>query len=159
MNKEAIQGFNARITQASRSELVVILYEIILTEIEEARNALKEDNLQGFNRSLKQAQKGINELIATLDYQHSISYDLLSLYLYTNKMLISSMLKKDSSALDSAIMILEKLLVGFQGVSKEDKSGPVMRNTQQVYAGLTYGKGTLNETYLDPSNGNRGFIA
>lgn len=159
MNKEAIQGFNARITQASRSELVVILYEIILTEIEEARNALKEDNLQGFNRSLKQAQKGVNELIATLDYQYSISYDLLSLYLYTNKMLISSLLKKESLPLDAAIMVIEKLLVGFQGVSKEDKTGPVMRNTQQVYAGLTYGKGTLNETYLDPSNGNRGFIA
>jgi len=30
---------------------------------------------------------------------------------------------------------------------------------QQVYAGLTYGKGTLNETYLNAQDYNRGFNA
>ena len=41
MNKEAIQSFTARISQASRSELVVILYEITLAKIEEAEKFLK----------------------------------------------------------------------------------------------------------------------
>ena len=34
-----------------------------------------------------------------------------------------------------------------------------MRNAQQLYAGLTYGKGSLNETFIDPNSKSRGFIA
>ena len=43
MNKEAIRSFAARITQASRSELVVILYEITLAKIDEAIEAYKNN--------------------------------------------------------------------------------------------------------------------
>ena len=39
---------------------------------------------------------------------------------------------------------------------RNDKnSGAVMGNAQEVYAGLTYGKGTLNESTISQSN--RGF--
>ena len=34
-----------------------------------------------------------------------------------------------------------------------------MSNTQQVYAGLTYGRGSLNEMYVDPNQASRGFRA
>ncbi len=159
MKKEAISAFTARVTQASRSELVVILYEMILTEIEEARDAYAADNMPNFDKELKRAQKYVNELIVALDYHYAISYDLLSLYLYVNKCIITAIMKQNPTSLDSAQSVLKKLLVGFEGVSKTDTSGPMMRNTQQVYAGLTYGKGTLNETYIDPNNRNRGFIA
>lgn len=159
MKKEKIQAFTARVTQASRSELIVILYEMILTELEEARKAYETSDIAVFHKELKYAQKYVNELIVGLDYRYAVSYDLMSLYLYINKRIITAIMKGNPVSLDSAETVLKKLLVGFEGVSKEDKSGPMMRNTQQLYAGLTYGKGTLNETYLNPSDGNRGFIA
>lgn len=159
MKKEAIQAFTARVTQASRSELIVILYEMILTEIKEAREAYDKEDLSTFDKELRKAQKYVNELIQALDYKYPISYDLLSLYLYTNKRIITAIIKRNPVPLDSAQSVLQKLLTGFEGVSRDDKSGPMMRNTQQLYAGLTYGKGKLNETYIDPSNRNRGFIA
>ena len=53
MNKEAIQFFTARITQASKSELVVILYEMTLTKIEEAERSYRENNLSYFDKELK----------------------------------------------------------------------------------------------------------
>ncbi len=159
MKKEVIQAFTARVTQASRSELTVILYEMILTELEEAKEAYEIEDLNTFDRELKRAQKYVNELIVSLDYQYQIAYDLVSLYLYINKRIITAIIKRNPVSLDSAKVVLDKLLIGFKGVSSEDQSGPMMRNTQQLYAGLTYGKGTLNETYIDPSNGNRGFIA
>jgi len=84
---------------------------------------------------------------------------LLSLYLYVNKRIITAIIRRKPDTLDSAESVLKKLLVGFEGVSKTDKSGPVMRNTHQLYAGLTYGRGKLNEIDIDPSNGSRGFIA
>jgi len=68
------------------------------------------------------------------------------------------MIQRKPDSLESAVSVLQKLLTGFEGVSKEDTSGPMMRNTQQLYAGLTYGKGTLNETYIDPNDRSRGFI-
>ena len=54
--------------------------------------------------------------------------------------------------------IFEKLLIGYKKVSEEDTSGPVMKNTQQVYAGLTYGRGTLNEMYVNGNEARRGFM-
>lgn len=159
MKKEAISAFTARVTQASKSELIVILYEMILTELAEAREAYDAADLPIFDKELKRAQKYVNELIVALDFHYIISYDLLSLYLFVNKCIITAIMKQNPISLDSAQSVLNKLLIGFEGVSKEDASGPMMRNTQQLYAGLTYGKGILNETYIDPNNQNRGFIA
>jgi len=159
MKKEVIQGFTARITQASKSELVVILYEMILAELEEARCAYKIGDFTAFDKELKRAQKFVGELMAVLDYKYSLAYDLLSLYLYVSKRIISAIMKRNPEVLDSVESVLKKLLIGFEGVSKEDHSGPMMRNTQQLYAGLTYGKGKLNETYIDLNSRNRGFTA
>ena len=159
MNKETIQFFTARITQASKSELVVILYEMALAQIEEAEKSYQENNLSNFDKELKSAQKYVSELMAALDYRYKISYDLLSLYLYTSKHIITAIVKQNPLTLQYAKTILTKLLSGFEVVSKADISGPMMRNTQQLYAGLTYGKGALNETFIDPSNKSRGFIA
>ncbi|MBE5966567.1 MAG: flagellar protein FliS [Lachnospiraceae bacterium] len=158
MQKEAIQAFTARITQASKSELIVILYEMILTEIKEAEEAFEREDLEAFDKDLKQAQKYLGELMAALDYRYKLAYNLSSLYQYVNKRIITAMIQRKPDSLESAVSVLQKLLTGFEGVSKEDTSGPMMRNTQQLYAGLTYGKGTLNETYIDPNDRSRGFI-
>lgn len=159
MNKDMIQAFTARVTQASRSELIVILYEMILSEITEAKKAYEIGDLTTFDKGLKKSHKYINELIVALDYNYSVSYDLLSLYLYVNKRIVTAIMKKRPDSLESAVSVLNKLLIGFEGVSKADASGPVMRNTHQLYAGLTYGRGKLNEIDIDPNNRNRGFIA
>ena len=42
-----------------------------------------------------------------------------------------------------------KLCKAFEEVAKHDTSKSVVQNSQQVYAGLTYGKGTLNEVFMD----------
>ena len=159
MRKEAIQGFTARITQASKSEMTVILYEMLLVELKEAREAYEISDLILFDKELKQAQRYVNELMATLDYRYAIAYELLSLYLYVNREIITAIMKRNPETLNSVEVVLNTLLIGFEGVSKEDNSGPMMRNTQQLYAGLTYGKGKLNETSIDPNSNSRGFIA
>ncbi|OYO98714.1 flagellar protein FliS, partial [Lachnotalea glycerini] len=44
----------------------------------------------------------------------------------------------------------------FTEVAKKDDSPVLMGNTQQVYAGLTYGKGSLTESFSNQGS-NRGF--
>lgn len=151
--------FATRVTQANCTEMVVIMYEIILSDIKAAKESYDKDDMKQFIQEVKHGQKFLNELMATLDYQYGIARDLMSLYLFVNKAFITAVLKKLPDSLMEAEPVLEILLQGFREISKQDKTGPVMRNTQQVYAGLTYGKGVLNETYVDPNQQSRGFKA
>lgn len=159
MEKNELQSFTARITQANRSQLVVITYDIILCDLNDAKKAYKENNNEIYDKSLKHSQKFINELISTLDFKYPISLDLIQLYLYSSKRIIMALIKKDPEYLESAIKVMENLKKGFEGICEKDYSETIMENTQQLYAGLTYGKGQLNETYIDPLESSRGYKA
>ena len=159
MTNELMQACTARIAQASKTEMVVIVYEIILSDIEAAQTCYQNGNTAAFIKELKHAQRFLSELMGTLDYKYKISFDLMSLYIYVNKALITAVFQKNPKTLTTADSVLRKLMIGFEGICKEDLSGPVMQNTQQLYAGLTYGKGVLNEVYLDPREQNRGYKA
>lgn len=158
MTNEMLKTYTARITQASQSELVVILYDIILEDIKSAQKADQEGEKELVEAELKHGQKFLQELMGTLDFSYSIAHDLMNLYIYVNQLLLTSIIKKQDEELDTATFVLTKLKEGFLQISKEDTSGPVMQNTQQIYAGLTYGKGVLNETSLNNYN-DRGFKA
>ena len=51
----------------------------------------------------------------------------------------------------------EKLRNSFETAAADDKSAPLMDNAQKVYAGMTYGKGRLTESFINDDN--RGFLA
>ena len=53
-------------------------------------------------------------------------------------------------------MIIGELQKAYKKIEDQDQSGPVMGNSQTVYAGLTYGRNTLTENIADPA-ANRGF--
>lgn len=159
MEKGRLQEFTFRVTQASRTELIVIMYDVILSDTKEARRVLAEGDFAAYERELKHAGRFLNELMGALDYQYEISYDLLSLYSFVNKSLIRASVGRDVSLLDAADRVVAGLRESFCEVGKQDTEGPVMRNTEQVYAGLTYGKGSLNESLLDPGGAKRGFMA
>lgn len=159
MRKELIQEFSMRVTQASRSELIVIMYEIILKDMEYAKEVFAEGDTATYEKELAHAGRFVNELMASLDYSIGISYHLMSLYIFANKQLTAAKVQKQPELLDGVAEIFEKLLAGYRKVSEEDTSGPVMKNTQQVYAGLTYGRGTLNEMYVNMNESKRGFMA
>lgn len=159
MTKELIQAYTARITQASKTELIVITYEILLSDVKEAQAAFANGDTTQYGKVLKHGTTLINELMRSLDYQYDVSYNLMSLYIYVSKCFVEANYKKDPTILENAVMVIKKLLEGFKEISSQDMSGPVMQNTQQLYAGLTYGRGTLNEVYIDPQEHNRGFKA
>ena len=159
MEKEKLQEFTFRVTQASRSELIVIMYDIILTDTQAARAYLAEGKRAEFEKELKHAARFLNELMGSLNYQYALSYELLSLYSYTNKTLIRAMMQRNAELLDEVDKVMGKLREAFAEISAQDTSGPVMRNTEQVYAGLTYGRTSLNESWLDVSGTKRGFTA
>lgn len=157
MKNASLQKYTKRISQANKSELIVILYEIILENLDDAYYYYENNDLDNFVLTVKYSQKFLNELIISLDFSYSISYQLVTLYRYCNKMMIKAWISRKVSPLDIVKSIIGKLLVAFKEISRQDNSKAMMENVAKVYAGLTYGKGTLNEMYTDVTNINRGF--
>lgn len=159
MTKEQIQTYTLRVSQASPCELVVIMYDIILDDVKNAREAKHAGDIKQYQAELSHAVKFVNELMSALDFSQPVSMRLMSLYIYVNKMLVKARVSGKWDSLNDVELVIEKLRAGFDGIKNQDTNGPVMQNVQQVYAGLTYGKGTLNETYLNAQDYNRGFNA
>lgn len=159
MEKNKAQEYSARIVQANRTELLVIMYEIIQEELSQAIEAYNKKDEQLFQSSMKSAQKFLNELMGTLDYHYEVSYNLMSIYKYVNKVIIEDRMKLQTDQLPECIDMIGSLKVAYEGIVSQDQSGPVMDNVQKLYAGLTYGKGTLNEVSVNVGGGNRGLYA
>lgn len=158
MKDELKQQFALRITQANKTELVVILYEMFLTYVGDAKSDLKEQDTRTYRLDIQRARGCLKELMGSLNYDYEPAPTLLKLYIYVSRLLVSADLHNEEKELDEAEKIMQKLHDAYATISKEDKSGPVMGNTQTVYAGLTYSKNDLSVN-LDEGRGNRGFFA
>ena len=155
MTREEIQGFTAKISQCNRTELVVISYDIMKVYIRDAKKALAAEDEKLFIWNIKKAKSMLEELMNALDFNYpQVTNNLMSLYLFIQSRFNKCIFKKQDVNLDVVVRIVDKLQAGFVEVAKEDTTGPVMENTSTVYAGITYGKGTLNEMY-EEKNGFR----
>ena len=158
MTRECKQQFTLRITQANKTELIVILYEIVLGYMEDAEVALEAGNITEFRAALRKVRSCFGELIASLNLDYELAARLLSLYLYCNRELIKADARKEKEPLMHIRSVVSKLLEAYRELAGQDTSGPVMQNSQTVYAGLTYGKNSLSENLAD-QGANRGFRA
>lgn len=114
MKKESIQAYSTRITQANQSELVVITYEIILEHIKDAQEAFANHDMILYSCALESAQEFLKELMVALDFKYEISRNLMSIYIFVNKVLIESKMKKNPELLSRIKKILENLLFSFK---------------------------------------------
>ena len=156
MKKDKISDFTLRITQSNRSELVVVIYDMAIEYVNEACEHYEFDRIEEFLDAAKKARACIYELMSSLDTKYPIAVELMPLYLYMNKLLIHSIIKRKPQDFDAIKRMLQGLSEAFKEVAKKDNSPALMGNTQQVYAGLTYGKGALTESFSNQGS-NRGF--
>ena len=159
MNKEQIKEYTARVAQANRTELVVIIYELILDSIREAEMCYHEGELDAGTVHIRKAQSYLQELKGSLDPQYALSGQLRQLYRYVNEQLIQTTVRQKPVHLDAASNAIRGLMKSFREIAKQDTSGPVMANAQEVYAGLTYGRKALDEVLMNENEGSRGFRA
>lgn len=158
MKKEQIQEFTRRITQANRSGLTLVTYDIFFAYAEDAKKMFAEENWQACKDALRGADRAVKELEDTLDFTYELAGQLYPLYRYCRDALAKCIYKKNLSDLKEAEQVMEKLRAGFAKAAESDDSAPLMTNTQQVYAGYTYGRDDLVESYQD-SEKSRGFLA
>lgn len=155
MTKECKQQFALRITQANSTQLVVILYEMLLCYLEEGKMSEDRETLR---EAVRKARGCVNELMQSLHLEYEPAPALMQLYLFCIRRLAVCEAREDRQVLDEVKKVVQPLHDAYAQIEKLNESGPVMNNSQTIYAGLTYGKSTLTENMADQGS-NRGMLA
>lgn len=156
MTKELKQEFTLRITQANKTQLITILYEMILLYLDEAKEALSAGDKTEYKNAIRKIRGCMDELITSLHMEYALAQNLLQLYLYANRELVQASMHYRQENLEHVEAVIGKLHTAWMQIEPQDMSEPVMGNTQTVYAGLTYGRNTLTENMQNLKE-NRGF--
>ncbi|MBR4669700.1 MAG: flagellar protein FliS [Butyrivibrio sp.] len=158
MTQEKKQEFTLKISQANKTQLITILYEMVIEYLEDAIDALGISKKEDANRNLGYAQSCIDELIRSLDLRYELAKNLHSIYIFSKKELTAAGASGSIHRVWKVEQNFRMFCATYKELEKEDRSEPLMGNTQTVYAGLTYGKYSLNEDVSAVSM-NRGYMA
>ncbi len=157
MKDELKKEFARRIAQANPVSMITILYDMTLIYLEDAGKALEAQQERRFVLEIHHAQDCLMELINSLDMKYEPAPALYALYLYMHKEMANAVISSSAEPLSQPVSILTRLRDAYLELEKTGSFEPVMDNTQQIYAGLTYGKGSLVESVAQPA-GSRGFL-
>lgn len=164
MSPEKKQDYTLRITQANKTALITILYDMVIDYCEEAitaNGALEQGDETGaehFERAIAAADACIDELIGSLHLEHELARNLLGLYLFEKRQLLHARIHGSDAELSHAIHIFSAFRDAYRQLEMQDDSAPLMMNVPKVYAGMTYGRGELTED-VTGAYANRGFTA
>ena len=146
MTEEQMNVYKMRIAQAGIAEMTTIMLEMELQWMEDAVAAYEEKNLDEFVHCVDKAQAVQVELMNVMNRGNEVAEDVYAVFAYINKQLIRSKIKRQPLEFDRLRAMLQKYHTSFQVIEKTDQGGPVMQQSEKVYAGLTYGAGGLVES-------------
>ena len=139
MKNELKQELTRRLCACNNGGLVLVMYDIYFGFSDDVKNALVSEDREA------------------LDFKYPLAGQLYPLYSYCKRLFSTVLYSLDVSVVDEADVIMKKLRNSFETAAADDKSAPLMDNAQKVYAGMTYGKGRLTESFINDDN--RGFLA
>ncbi len=157
MTKETKQDFTLRITQANSTELIVILYDMILCYIRDGEEAFEFKDRAAFREAIRKIRGCMNELLYSLNIEYEIASNLLQLYLFCIRRLALAELRNEVELLGEIERVISKLRLAYKEIADQNNEAPIMQNSQTVYAGLTYGRKNLTENMPEQGT-NRGFL-
>ena len=156
MTREAKQTFTRRITQANRTQLVVILYDMVMAYLDDASDASEDGDEHEFTKALQCARGCIAELRNSLDFSYDLSRGLFAIYAFADRELAGDIFGRKCDNIEAIGQMFGKLRDAYHTISQADDTEPLMHNAQDVYAGFTYGRSGINENMLHGA-ARRGF--
>ena len=157
MENSLKQDFTRRLSQCNSGGMIVIIYEICFAYMEDARQAHAKGRHDEMKAAIRKAQNVLDELIGSLNFAYEISSNLYALYVFCKNALARTLYENRMDGLEEADKVMRRLYHSFAEAAKQDTSAPIMSNTQQIYAGMTYGRNQLNENDMDYDR-QRGFF-
>ena len=158
MTREQKQQFTLRITQANSTEMVVILYEMLLCYMDEGRNALNSKDRNGFREAMRKSRACLGELMNSLRLEYGPGPSLRQLYLFCIRRLAWAEGREKEDPLSEVERVIVPLRDAYGQIAARNQAGPVMKNSQTVIAGLTYGKNSLTENMADQGTGRGMYV-
>ena len=90
MTNEKKQEFTLRITQANKSQLIVLLYEIFLQYMEDAKDALADGQKDAFHRSMEKSIDCLRELTDSVQEKNELGRTVLPSSFFSCTLSVSS---------------------------------------------------------------------
>ena len=146
MTEEQMNVYKMRIAQAGIAEMTTIMLEMEIQWIRDAVVAYDGNDKEEFVRCTGKAQAVQVELMNVMNMENPVAVDVYSVFAYINKQLIHSKIKQQPLEFERLAALLEQYHTSFVNLVKTDQGGPVMQQSEKVYAGLTYGAGGLVES-------------
>ena len=156
MKKEKKQEFTLRIAQANKTQMVVILYDMVLVYLQDSLEAFDKKDYKEYKWNIERAKECIDELLNSLHMEYEIAGILKGLYFFYKRELTTAAVQQKKEKVLPVMQMLQELKESYEQVSAQDTSAPIMENAQAVYAGLTYGKTSLHVDLSDQGT-HRGF--
>ena len=82
MKKEKKQEFTLRITKANKTQMIVILYDMVLEYLKDSLESLEKEEFKEFKWNIERAKDCIDELLNSLNYNYEIAGILRGLYFF-----------------------------------------------------------------------------
>ena len=158
MTLEKKQEFTLKISQANKTQMITIIYEIVIDYLESAISEIAEGRGEDAQRSLCGAQKGIDELIHSVNTRYELGQNLLQIYIFSKKELTAAGASLASRRIKRVLKNFQALCGAYRELERYDNSETVMGNAQKVYSGLTYGRNSMSVDFSSYAS-NRGFRA
>lgn len=157
MNQELKQQFTLRITQANATQLVVILYEMLLCYLDDMEDAARTQRVDTCHEAANHCRGCLNELLLSLHMAYEPALEMQKLYFFCIRRLAAAQRKCDTTAIAEIRRVIQPLHDAYEQIADQNDQGAVMNHTQTVYAGLTYGRNQLTENMTD-QGANRGML-
>ncbi|MEW6562967.1 MAG: flagellar export chaperone FliS [Pseudomonadota bacterium] len=143
--------FESGVNGADPHSLVLMLYRGALLAIEQSKQYIQQNNVEGKNRSIKHATAIIEQgLNASLDKRvgGQLAQNLGDLYEYMVQRLLVANLKNDIGALDEVHRLLSELKEAWEGIGQQVKqmalAAPVVGTNRSAQV---YGQGFAAAAY------------
>ena len=149
-----------RIANANESQLVAIMYEGFISTVKSSIGHIENKDKEELNSSTNKTREILAELLATLEGDSEIVDNLKSIYIYLNKLITEAEIKQDKAKLEEAIKVINPLYEAWQELGEKEVAGTdddsqiasTPAKTPSIVAGMTYGKGQLNDYVINDNN-------
>lgn len=107
----------------TKGEMLSKLYEALVKNLRLGVIGIENNDTAATNLHLQKAQSIITYLVSTLDRKYPVSANLMSLYDFFNRQIISANVKKDAKMINEIIPLIEDLRSTFIEADRLARAG------------------------------------
>lgn len=126
-----------RILSTNDAGLIAILYEALIKNFKTSIKAIQDGDYSLLNERTNHCRAIFTELMVQFSRGDEISESITEINLYLNRLITKGEYKRDPSFYEKSIGIVQPILEGFKELE--------LKLEPKTLAGLTYGKGLLDE--------------